>query len=55
VMEGEVQVEVGGEIEHVRAGETLRYRVDRPHLIRNVGPEPVRATMICILKAAVME
>ena len=55
VIEGELQVEVGGEIENVRAGETLRYRVDRPHLIRNVGAEPARATMICILKAAVME
>ena len=36
-IEGELQVEVGGETEIVRAGETLRYRVDRPHLIRNAG------------------
>ena len=55
VMEGELQVEVGGETENVRVGETLRYRADRPHLIRNAGQEPARATMICILKAAVME
>ena len=36
-------------------GETLRYRADRPHLIRNTGATPARASMICILKAAAME
>lgn len=54
-IEGELQVEVGGESEVLRAGETLRYRADRPHLIRNVGGKPARAEMICILKAAAME
>ena len=54
-IEGELQVEVGGEIEMVRMGETLRYRADRPHLIRNAGATPARASMICILKAAAME
>mgnify|MGYP003853205517 CR=1 FL=1 len=37
------------------AGETLRYRCDRPHVIRNLSGEPARATMVCILRAAVME
>ncbi|WP_298424537.1 XRE family transcriptional regulator [Rhodoblastus sp.] len=55
VIEGELQVEVGGETESARAGETLRYRVDRRHVIRNVSKAPARAEMICILKAAVME
>ncbi len=55
VGEGELQVEVGGETEIVRAGETLRYRADRPHLIRNAGAISARAVMICILKAAAME
>jgi XRE family transcriptional regulator, regulator of sulfur utilization len=55
VLEGEMRVEAGGESESVRAGETLRYRADRPHLIRNSGDVPARATMICILKAAAME
>jgi transcriptional regulator with XRE-family HTH domain len=55
VIEGELQVEVAGETDSLRAGETLRYRADRPHLIRNAGEAPARAVMICILKAAAME
>ena len=52
--EGELTVEVGGAVETVRAGETLRYRCDRGHVIRNLGQAPARATMVCILKAAAM-
>jgi transcriptional regulator with XRE-family HTH domain len=52
--EGELSVEVGGVVETVRAGETLRYRCDRAHVIRNLGKVPARATMVCILKAAAM-
>jgi transcriptional regulator with XRE-family HTH domain len=55
VIDGELQVEVAGETDSLRAGETLRYRADRPHLIRNAGEAPARAVMICILKAAAME
>ena len=55
VIEGELQVEVAGETDFLRAGETLRYRADRPHLIRNAGDAAARAVMICILKAAAME
>jgi len=55
VLAGEVEVEVGGLIERASAGETLRYRCDRPHAIRVVGLAPVHATMVCIMKAAVME
>ncbi len=55
VLAGEVEVEVGGLLERASAGETLRYRCDRPHAIRVVGPAPVHATMVCIMKAAVME
>lgn len=54
-IEGELQVEVAGETEILRAGETLRYRADRPHLIRNASDATARAEMICILKAAAME
>ncbi len=54
VSEGELTVEVDGGVETVKAGETLRYRCDRAHVIRNLGPVPARATMICILKAAAM-
>ncbi len=55
VSEGELEIEVGGAIEHAKAGETLRYRCDRPHAIRNVSQKMASATMVCILKAAAME
>jgi transcriptional regulator with XRE-family HTH domain len=54
-LEGELEVEIGGLRQLVRAGETLRYRADRPHLIRNASDAPARASMICILKAAAMD
>jgi mannose-6-phosphate isomerase-like protein (cupin superfamily) len=55
VLDGELEVEVAGAIETARAGDTLRYRCDRPHVIRNVSDAPAHATMVCILKAAAME
>ena len=55
VLEGELEVEVAGVIEIAKAGETLRYRCDCPHVIRNRSAKPAHATMVCILKAAVME
>jgi len=36
-----------------KAGETLRYKADRPHSITNVGETPVHATMVNILAHAV--
>ena len=55
VLDGELEVEVAGAIETAKAGETLRYRCDCPHVIRNRSAKPAHATMVCILKAAVME
>ena len=55
VTAGELQVEVAGVIETAGTGETLRYRCDRPHVITNRSRKPARATMVCILRAAVME
>jgi transcriptional regulator with XRE-family HTH domain len=55
VLEGELQVEVAGNIDMARAGDTLRYRCDRRHVIRNISAKPAHATMVCILKAAVMD
>jgi transcriptional regulator with XRE-family HTH domain len=55
VLEGELEVEVGGAVETARAGDTLRYRCDKPHIIRNRSKAPAHATMVCILKAAAME
>lgn len=54
-LSGSFEVEVGDMREIVRAGETIRYRCDRPHIIRCLGPEPGHALMVVILKAAVME
>jgi len=55
VLEGEFEVEIAGAIQRAKAGETLRYRCDRPHTVRCVGDAAGRATMVCILKAAVMD
>lgn len=55
VLEGELEIEVAGVIEVARSGDTLRYRCDRPHVIRNRSSRPARATMVCILRAAVMD
>jgi XRE family transcriptional regulator, regulator of sulfur utilization len=58
VLEGAFEVEVGSGGDHIqraRAGETLRYRCDQPHIVRCISEAPARATMVCILKAAVME
>ena len=55
VSSGEVEVEVGGITQRAKAGETLRYRCDRQHVVRCVGDKPGTALMVCILKAAVMD
>ncbi|MGB7245119.1 MAG: XRE family transcriptional regulator, partial [Methylovirgula sp.] len=55
VIDGELEIEVGGMIEHAKAGETLRYRCDRPHVIRNRSDKTATAMMVCILRAAAME
>jgi len=53
ILQGEVLVEVGDESWTAKAGETLRYRADRPHKITNIGKSPVHATMVNILAHAV--
>jgi len=55
VIEGEFTVEVAGVLQFARAGESLRYRCDRPHTVRCTSDGPARAVMVCILKAAVMD
>src|SRR6202051_5141282 len=55
VVEGDLQIEVGGTTAAACAGETLRYRCDMPHRIRNLSEKPAHATMVCILKAAMMD
>ena len=53
ILQGEVLVEVENESWTAKAGETLRYRADRPHKITNTGKTPVHATMVNILAHAV--
>ena len=55
VLEGDLEIEVGGVTQVARVGETLRYRCDLPHRIRNASEKPAHATMVCILRAAVMD
>jgi transcriptional regulator with XRE-family HTH domain len=55
VLSGELEVECADVVEVARAGETLRYRCDRRHVIRNIGSVPAHATMVCLLKAAVLD
>ncbi|HEV2513507.1 XRE family transcriptional regulator [Bosea sp. (in: a-proteobacteria)] len=55
VSAGEFEVEVGGITQRAKAGETLRYRCDRQHIVRCIGDQPGTALMVCILKAAVMD
>ncbi len=49
VLAGTLEVSVGSETWSAPAGETLRYRADRPHQIRNIGDTPAHATMVNIL------
>jgi XRE family transcriptional regulator, regulator of sulfur utilization len=55
VLDGELDVEVGETTATACGGETLRYRCDMPHRIRNLSEKPAHATMVCILKAAMMD
>lgn len=55
VISGVLEVEVAGVTETVREGETVRYRCDRRHVIRNRSDAPAHAFMVCLLKAAVLE
>lgn len=58
VLSGSFEVTAGQETRRVEAGGTVRYRCDRPHTVRCLeaaGGQKGRATMVCILKAAVME
>lgn len=43
---GRLSVEAGGVTTTAVAGDTLRYRADRPHAIRNTGDAPARALLV---------
>lgn len=55
VLSGTLSVTIGDFTQTAGAGESLRYHCDRPHSIRNLDTGVSHATMICILKAAVMD
>ncbi len=59
VLAGTFEVTAGQETRRVETGATVRYRCDRPHTVRCLEAADDgtngRATMVCILKAAVME
>ena len=48
VLDGELEVEIDGTRRSVRTGETLRYRADLEHSVKNVGEVAAHATMICL-------
>ena len=53
LMSGKLKITVGNETWTAKAGETLRYRADRPHKIENLGETDAHATMVNILAHAV--
>ena len=53
ILTGRAAIRVEGERWIAEAGETLRYRADRPHSIKNIGKTPLHATMVNILAHAV--
>lgn len=53
ILSGELEVSIGSEVWQAKQGETLRYKADRPHAIRNTGNAPAHATMVNILAHAV--
>ena len=53
ILSGTVRVTVGDESWEASAGQTLRYKADRPHKIENIGNGPAHATMVNILAHAI--
>lgn len=53
VIAGQLRVTVGTDSWTAAAGETLRYRADRDHMIENIGENNAHATMVNILAHAV--
>ena len=49
VLAGSLRVESGGRICEAAAGNTVRYRADTNHAIRNLGKAPAKALLVVIL------
>ncbi len=52
VLQGKAKVIVGDQSWTAVPGETLRYRADKDHVIENIGPDELHATMVNILATA---
>jgi len=50
ILKGEFDVTTGDETRRVKAGETLRFRGDKPHRIVNVGEGDAHATMLLMIR-----
>lgn len=55
VLAGEIEITVADETVTVKEGETLRFRGDRPHALRNNGAVPAHATMVDVLRLTVVD
>lgn len=54
VLKGTLEVKVGNVIQTAREGETLRYRGDFDHRIRNIGSTEAHATMVNLLSPSIV-
>lgn len=48
VLEGEMQVSTGGVDSLLAPGDTARYAVDQPHVIRNLSASPARGLLVVV-------
>jgi transcriptional regulator with XRE-family HTH domain len=55
VLKGELDVTAGDQTRRVKAGETLRFRGDRPHRIVNMGSGEAHASMVLMLRQLAAE
>ena len=55
MLAGEIEVTVGEETRRINKGESLRYRGDLAHRLRNAGDTDAHATMVLVLRSPVSE
>jgi transcriptional regulator with XRE-family HTH domain len=49
LLKGELEVTCADEVRILRAGETIRFRGDRPHKLVNTGADDAHATMVLVI------
>ena len=50
VIAGELEITTGDESRRAKAGESIRYRGDQPHSVKNCGTVPAHATMVLVMR-----